>query len=109
MDFEQRAVRLCEKAAADSANLTSQSFYRGLAGWEGTHYRILDNSYDYLANNGNGTSRKWRYLSTKARDSGQGRCQATGRDPACGTALMSSPLRNTESSGAGPFPAPFHR
>ncbi|MGB9300674.1 MAG: ferritin family protein [Anaerolineae bacterium] len=49
MDFEQRAVRLYEKAAADSGNPTSQSFYRGLAEWEGTHYRILDNSYDYLA------------------------------------------------------------
>jgi hypothetical protein len=23
-----------------------------LAEWEGTHYRILDNSYDYLANKG---------------------------------------------------------
>ena len=52
MDFGQRAVRLYEKAAADSANLTSQSCYRGLADWEGTHYRILDNSYDYLANKG---------------------------------------------------------
>ena len=52
MDFEQRAVRLYEKAAADSANPTSQSFYRELAEWEGTHYRILDNSYDYLANKG---------------------------------------------------------
>lgn len=52
MDFEQRAVRMYEKAAADSGNPTSQSFYRGLAEWEGTHYRILDNSYDYLANKG---------------------------------------------------------
>jgi len=52
MDFEQRAVRLYEEAAADSANPTSQSFYRGLAEWEGTHYRILDNSYDYLAHKG---------------------------------------------------------
>jgi len=52
MDFEQRAVRMYEKAAADTANPTSQSFYRQLAEWEGTHYRILDNSYDYLANKG---------------------------------------------------------
>jgi rubrerythrin len=52
IDFEQRAVRLYEKAAADSGNPTSQSFYRELAKWEGTHYRILDNSYDYLANKG---------------------------------------------------------
>jgi len=52
MDFEQQAVRLYEKAAADSGDPTSQSFYRGLAEWEGTHYRILDNSYGYLAHNG---------------------------------------------------------
>jgi rubrerythrin len=52
MDFEQRAVRLYEKAAADSADPTSQSFYRQLAEWEGTHYRILDNSRDYLAHKG---------------------------------------------------------
>jgi rubrerythrin len=51
-DFEQRAVRMYEKAAADSVNPTSQSFYRQLAHWEGEHYRILDNSYDYLANKG---------------------------------------------------------
>ncbi len=52
MDFEQRAVRMYEKAAADSSNPTAQSFYRQLAEWEGTHYRILDNSYDYLAHKG---------------------------------------------------------
>jgi rubrerythrin len=52
MGFEQRAVRLYEKAAADSADPTSQSFYRQLADWEGTHYRVLDNSRDYLAHKG---------------------------------------------------------
>lgn len=51
-DFEQRAVRMYEEAAADSSNPTSQAFYRQLAEWEGTHYRILDNSYDYLATKG---------------------------------------------------------
>ncbi len=52
MEFEQRAVRMYEKAAADSSNPTSQAFFRELAEWEGTHYRILDNSHDYLANEG---------------------------------------------------------
>jgi rubrerythrin len=52
MDFEQRAVRMYEEAAADSDNLTSQAFYRQLADWEGTHYRILDSSYDYLSTKG---------------------------------------------------------
>jgi rubrerythrin len=52
MGFEQRAVRLYEKAAADTTNPASQAFYRQLAEWEGTHYRILDNSHDYLAHNG---------------------------------------------------------
>ena len=52
MEFEQRAVRMYEKAAADSSNPTSQAFFRELAEWEGTHYRILDNSHNYLANKG---------------------------------------------------------
>ena len=52
MDFEQRAVRMYEQAAADSSDPTSQAFYRQLAEWEGTHYHILDNSYDYLATKG---------------------------------------------------------
>ena len=52
MEFEQRAVRMYEKAAEDSADPTSQAFFRELAEWEGTHYRILDNSHDYLANEG---------------------------------------------------------
>jgi rubrerythrin len=52
MEFEQRAVRMYEKAAADSSDPTSQSFFRELAEWEDTHYRILDNSRDYLASNG---------------------------------------------------------
>ncbi|HUW96275.1 MAG TPA: ferritin family protein [Anaerolineae bacterium] len=52
MEFEQRAVRMYEKAAEDSSDPTSQAFYRELAEWEGTHYRILDNSHDYLATKG---------------------------------------------------------
>ena len=52
MEFEQRAVRMYEKAAEDSADPTSQAFFRELAEWEGTHYRILDNSHDYLATKG---------------------------------------------------------
>jgi len=52
MDFEQRAARMYEKAAEDSSDPTSQAFYRELAEWEGTHYRILDNSHDYLATKG---------------------------------------------------------
>jgi rubrerythrin len=52
MEFEQRAVRMYEKAAEDSADPTSRAFFRELAEWEGTHYRILDNSHDYLANKG---------------------------------------------------------
>src|SRR4030042_3923495 len=52
MDFEQRAVRMYEKAAADSSDPTSQAFYRQLAEWGGPHYRLMDNSYDYLATKG---------------------------------------------------------
>jgi len=52
MDFEKQAVRMYEQAADDTDDPVAQDFYRGLAEWEGTHYRILDNSYDYLANNG---------------------------------------------------------
>ena len=52
MDFEQRAVRMYEQAANDTDDPTAKSFFGELAEWEGTHYRILDNSYDYLANNG---------------------------------------------------------
>jgi rubrerythrin len=52
MDFEQRAVRMYQQAATDADDPVAQSFYRELAEWEGTHYRILDNSYDYLANKG---------------------------------------------------------
>lgn len=70
MDFEQRAERLYEKAAADGGNPTSQSFYRGLAEWEGTHYRILDNSRNYLANKTEWYSRNWGCQCTKARESG---------------------------------------
>ncbi len=57
MDFEQQAVRMYEQAASDADNPTSQAFYHELAKWEGTHYEILDNSYDYLANKG-----EWYFL-----------------------------------------------
>ncbi|TKJ28814.1 MAG: hypothetical protein CEE40_10430 [Chloroflexi bacterium B3_Chlor] len=52
IDFEKRAVRMYEQAASDADNPTAEAFYRQLAEWEGTHYEILDNSYDYLANKG---------------------------------------------------------
>jgi rubrerythrin len=52
MDFEKRAVAMYEQAAADTDDRSAQAFFRGLAEWEGTHYQILDNSYDYLANKG---------------------------------------------------------
>jgi rubrerythrin len=52
MDFEKRAVDMYEQAAADAEEASAQAFFRELAEWEGTHYRILDNSYDYLANKG---------------------------------------------------------
>ena len=52
MDFENRAVRMYEQAASDTEDPTAQAFYRELAEWEGKHYEILDNSYDYLANEG---------------------------------------------------------
>jgi rubrerythrin len=52
IDFERRAVRMYEQAASETDNPTAQVFYRDLAKWEGEHYEILDNSYDYLANNG---------------------------------------------------------
>lgn len=52
MDFEQRAVRLYDEAADGTDDPAAQSFFRQLAEWEGTHYRILDNSRDYLANKG---------------------------------------------------------
>lgn len=52
MAFEQRAVRMYDEAADATDDATAQSFFRQLAEWEGTHYRILDNSYDYLANKG---------------------------------------------------------
>jgi rubrerythrin len=51
-DFERRAVRMYEQAASETDNPTAQAFYRELAEWEETHYEILDNSYDYLANKG---------------------------------------------------------
>ena len=51
-DFERRAVRMYEQAASETDDPTAQAFYRELAEWEETHYEILDNSYDYLANNG---------------------------------------------------------
>lgn len=51
-DFENRAVRMYEQAASEAVNPTAQTFYHQLAEWEGTHYEILDNSYDYLANKG---------------------------------------------------------
>jgi rubrerythrin len=52
LDFEQRAVRMYEEAASETEDSTAQSFYRELAEWEQTHYDILDNSYDFLANKG---------------------------------------------------------
>ena len=52
MDFENRAVRMYEQAASEADSPTAQAFYRQLAEWEGTHYELLDNSYDYLANKG---------------------------------------------------------
>jgi len=52
IDFERRAVRMYEQAASQTDNPTAQTFYRDLADWEGTHYEVLDNSYDYLANRG---------------------------------------------------------
>lgn len=52
IDFEKRAVRMYEQAASDADNPTAEAFYRELAEWEGTHYDILDNSHDYLANEG---------------------------------------------------------
>jgi rubrerythrin len=52
MDFEQRAVRMYEGAAAATNDPTSQAFYSQLAEWEGTHYRLLSNSRDYLATKG---------------------------------------------------------
>lgn len=51
-DFEKRAVAMYEQAADDTDDAAAQAFFRELAEWEGTHYRILDNSYDYLANKG---------------------------------------------------------
>jgi rubrerythrin len=52
MGFEERAVAMYEQAAADAGDATAEAFFRELAEWEGTHYEILDNSYDYLANQG---------------------------------------------------------
>jgi bacterioferritin (cytochrome b1) len=52
MGFEKRAVAMYEQAADDTDDAAAQAFFRELAEWEGTHYRILDNSYDYLANEG---------------------------------------------------------
>jgi rubrerythrin len=51
-DFEKQAVRLYETAAKDADDPTARAFYEELAKWEGTHYEILDNSYDYLTNKG---------------------------------------------------------
>lgn len=51
-DFEKRAVAMYEQAADDTDDAAAQAFFRELAEWEGTHYQILDNSYDYLANKG---------------------------------------------------------
>jgi rubrerythrin len=52
MDFEQRAVRMYEEAADETDDPTAQAFFDELAEWEGTHYEILDNSYDYLSTEG---------------------------------------------------------
>jgi rubrerythrin len=52
IDFENRAVRMYEQAASEAASPAAQTFYRQLAEWEGTHYELLDNSHDYLANKG---------------------------------------------------------
>ena len=52
MDFEKQAVRMYEQAADDTDDPVAQDFYRELAEWEGTHYRVLDNSRDYLATKG---------------------------------------------------------
>ena len=52
MAFEKQAVDMYEKAASEADDPTAQAFYRELAEWEGTHYRILDNSHDYLATKG---------------------------------------------------------
>jgi rubrerythrin len=52
MDFEKRAVAMYEQAADDTDDATAEAFFRELAEWEGTHYRILDDSYDYLASKG---------------------------------------------------------
>jgi len=51
-DFENRAVRMYEQAASEADNPTAEAFYHQLSEWEGTHYELLDNSYDYLANKG---------------------------------------------------------
>ncbi len=51
-DFEKRAVDMYEQAADDTDDAAAQAFFRELAEWEGTHYQILDNSHDYLANKG---------------------------------------------------------
>jgi rubrerythrin len=52
IDFERRAVQMYEQAASETDDPAAQTFYRDLAQWEGTHYEILDNSHDYLANKG---------------------------------------------------------
>jgi rubrerythrin len=51
-DLEQRAVRMYEEAADETDDPTAQAFFDELAEWEGTHYEILDNSYDYLSTEG---------------------------------------------------------
>ena len=52
MAFEKQAVEMYEKAASAADDPTAQAFYRELSEWEGTHYRILDNSHDYLSTKG---------------------------------------------------------
>jgi len=52
MDFERRGYRLYEKAAAETSDPTAQAIFRFLVEEESRHFALLDNSHDYLANQG---------------------------------------------------------
>jgi rubrerythrin len=52
MDFEERGFRMYEEAAADASSEAEKTLWEWLAAAENKHYVFLQETYDYLVNDG---------------------------------------------------------
>jgi rubrerythrin len=52
MDFEERGFKLYEQAAADAGSEAEKTLWAWLAAAENKHYVFLQETYDYLVNDG---------------------------------------------------------